>query len=68
MIDTIVTGGMIVLPDSVITADLALQNGKIAAIGNKVAFSDARNVVRAEGCYVFPGAIPKARWNSSDIL
>ena len=57
MFDTVIKGGIVVLEDTATAVDLALRNGKIAALGTPGTFNEAKVTVQAEGCYVFPGAI-----------
>lgn len=54
--DLVVHGGQLVLRDSVIQADIAVQNGVIAAIGQNLA-SQGATLVNAQGLYVMPGVI-----------
>lgn len=55
MFDTIIKNGLLVLPESVEQGDIAIKDGKIAAIGQLQA--DAEKVVDAQGCYVVPGVV-----------
>lgn len=56
--DLLVKGGTIVLPGSgELRADLAVKDGKVAAIGADIATSDADEVVDAAGKVVLPGAV-----------
>ncbi len=54
-VDTIIRGGTIVTASESYTADVAVTNGRIAAIGSDL--RDARRVVDATGRLVVPGAI-----------
>lgn len=55
MFDTMIKNGQMVLPDRVMYGDIAIKNGKIAAIGKLEA--EAEHVVEAQGCYVLPGLV-----------
>ncbi len=50
----VITNGQVVTPDAVITADLAIQDGKIAAIGTGLT-QQAKQVLDARGQMVLPG-------------
>lgn len=52
----VITNGQVVTPDAVITADLAIQDGKIAAIGTGLT-QQAKQVLDARGQMVLPGMI-----------
>ncbi|MBW5448921.1 allantoinase AllB [Cohnella sp. CFH 77786] len=54
--DLLITNGNVVLRDVVIKADLAIQNGKIVAIAERLN-ETADQVVDAAGQYVMPGMI-----------
>lgn len=53
---TLIRGGTLVLPDGQRRADLLIEDGKIAAIGEALHAADAK-VISADGCTVLPGAI-----------
>ena len=53
--DLIITGGQIVTPEGVVTGDIAVKNGHIAAIGQ--APGTAKRRIDAAGKYVMPGGI-----------
>ena len=56
--DLIVRGGTLVLPNvDPVRADVAVLDGKIAAIANQIPESDAEQNIDATGKVVFPGAI-----------
>lgn len=56
--DTIVIGGTLVVPFAgEIRADIAIRDGKIAAIADQLSSSDAADVIDARGKHVFPGAV-----------
>lgn len=52
--DLAVRGGLLVTPVGVLAADLAVEGGRIAAVG---VVGAARREVNAEGLHVFPGLI-----------
>ena len=62
--DTIIKNGKLVIPKvGVVDGDLAIENGKIAAILNPCTTCEADNVIDAAGKYVFPGVIdPHVHW------
>jgi dihydropyrimidinase/allantoinase len=56
--DLLVKNGTVVLPGSgPVRADLAVRDGKVAALGADVATSDAAEVLDATGKVVLPGAV-----------
>ncbi len=55
MYDTIIKGGRIATASDVFTCDIAIRNGKIAALGTDL--GDAREVIDAAGRWVLPGGI-----------
>lgn len=57
MYDLIVKNGKVVTADDVIVADVAVKDGKIAAILTDSSEIEAAKVIDAEGKFVFPGAI-----------
>ena len=54
--DCVVTGGLLVYPEKTVRADLAISDGKIAAV-TQPGQAKAKTTIAAEGCYVLPGAI-----------
>jgi dihydropyrimidinase len=57
-VDTVVAGGTVVLPDEgPQLMDLAIVNGKIAALLQPGLDMAARQVIQAAGLHIFPGAI-----------
>lgn len=54
--DLILRGGKVVTPEGVITADVGVADGKIAAVGAKLDGS-AREEIKADGLHIFPGVI-----------
>ncbi|WP_028400067.1 dihydropyrimidinase [Ectobacillus panaciterrae] len=52
----IIVNGIIVTAADTYKADVLIENGKISAIGHQLSREDAE-VVDANGCYIFPGAI-----------
>ena len=56
-IDTVVQGGLVVTSSSAFEADIAILDGKIAAIGSGTSFPPASRYIDAAGKVVFPGFI-----------
>ncbi len=52
--DWVIQNGQLITPDGIIEADLAVENGKIAAIG---AGLSAKQAYDARGCLVLPGGV-----------
>jgi len=57
MIDLIIRGGLVVLPEHSYETDLAVDRGRIAALGKASSLPKARRTIDAQGCYVLPGAV-----------
>ncbi|OZI18731.1 allantoinase [Bordetella genomosp. 9] len=57
MVDLIIAGGHAVIGDAVVQADIAIDAGRIVAIGALTGLPGARRVIDAEGLHVLPGAI-----------
>ena len=58
MLDTIVTGGQVVTPQGVVEVDIAIEDGRIAALAHPgVLPSEAAQVIDATGMIVLPGGI-----------
>ena len=59
MIDTVIKGGTVVDPSQGIHAvqDLAIEDGKTAAVETSIDKSQAREVIDAKGLIVTPGLI-----------
>lgn len=57
MLDTVIAGGELVLPEGVLRADLGLKDGRIAAIFAPGSAPEAAQRVDATGLTVIPGAI-----------
>ena len=55
--DLLVRGGMIVSADSMLALDLAVRDGKVAAVLPRGAEAEAIEILDAEGKYVLPGAV-----------
>src|SRR5712691_1265189 len=55
--DTIITNGRVVTATDTYNADVAIANGKIAALGRNLPRDNAIKVLDAGGKYVFPGGI-----------
>jgi dihydroorotase len=56
LVDLVLRGGRVVTPGGIVEADLAVAEGKIAAIG-RIGEVVARQELRTEGLTVLPGAI-----------
>jgi dihydropyrimidinase len=57
MIDMIIKNGSVVTPGATYQADIAIDEGKIAAAGSAALFGKARRVIDAAGNYILPGLI-----------
>jgi dihydropyrimidinase len=55
--DTIITNGRVVTASDTYASDVAISNGKIAAIGQSLPRENATRVLDAAGKYVLPGGI-----------
>ena len=55
--DTIISGGSVVTATDTYVADVAIMDGKIAALGKDLPRQNATKVLDASGKYVFPGGI-----------
>ncbi len=55
--DTIITNGRVVTATDTYTADVAITDGRITAIGQDLPRQNAARVLDAAGKYVFPGGI-----------
>lgn len=57
MYDLLIRNGKLVTPETVLEANVAVKDGKVAAILSPDAEAPAAKVLDAKGLYVFPGAI-----------
>ena len=57
MIDLVIKNGSLVWPDGTLKADVAIDEGKIAAIGSSSSMPQADRVIDAEGKFILPGLI-----------
>ena len=57
MVDTIIHGGTVATPTGTVTADVAIEGERIAAVGDEAALDEAETVVDATGKLVLPGVI-----------
>ncbi len=57
MLDLIIKNGLVVNADKTEKLDLAVKDGKIAALGCCASFSQAERVIDADGMYILPGMI-----------
>ena len=55
--DTIIANGLVATATDTYTADVAIENGKIAAIGQSLPKESARQTIDAAGKYILPGGI-----------
>src|SRR5215813_13842650 len=55
--DTLIANGTVVTATDTYTADVAIQDGKITAIGQNLPRDAATRVIDARGKYVMPGGI-----------
>src|ERR1700724_2372672 len=55
--DTIITGGTVVTAADTSQADVAIESGRVAALGSSLPRDNARRLIDAAGKYVFPGGI-----------
>jgi dihydropyrimidinase/allantoinase len=56
--DLLIKGGSAVMPfHGTVNCDIGVRDGKIAAIADAIASSDANEVLDARGKHVFPGAV-----------
>jgi dihydroorotase len=55
--DLIINSGLVVTPDSVFPASVAIKDGKIIAVGSADAMPSAAETLYATGLHVLPGAI-----------
>ncbi|MFB6186342.1 MAG: allantoinase, partial [Halobacteriaceae archaeon] len=55
--DTIISGGTLVTSEETIDASVAIQDGKIIAIGKESALPNGDKVIDASGQLVMPGII-----------
>src|SRR4249920_2994465 len=55
--DTIITGGTVVTAADTCVADVAIENGRVVALGSSLARENAKRLIDASGKYVFPGGI-----------
>src|SRR3979409_227019 len=55
--DTIIANGRVVTASDTYASDIAISNGKIAAIGQSLPRENADRVIDAKGKYVLPGGI-----------
>ncbi len=57
MLDAVIEGGLIVGPEGVKPASIAIHDGKVAAIGAPGEKLEARERINVSGCMVLPGLI-----------
>jgi dihydropyrimidinase len=55
--DTIITNGKVVTATDTYASDIAINHGKIAAVGQSLPRDNVGNIIDAAGNYVFPGGI-----------
>ena len=57
MVDLLIKNGKVVLPDTTLDATLAVDGGKIVAIGASEAMVKGEKVIDAKGMFVLPGGV-----------
>lgn len=57
MLDLIIQGGLLVSPDQIVRADVAIKDGRIVAVGDASLFPPAQRIIDIEGKYLLPGLI-----------
>ncbi|HLI51107.1 MAG TPA: amidohydrolase family protein [Thermomicrobiaceae bacterium] len=57
MFDLIIRNGTVVTPGGVLSIDIAIEEGKIVALGQQSTLGESREVIDAVGCIVVPGGI-----------
>src|SRR4029077_9916811 len=55
--DTIITNGTVVTATDTYRADVAIENGRVVAVGSELPRENAKRLIDAPGKYVFPGGI-----------
>ena len=55
--DLIIRSGLVVSPDSIIEASVAIKDGRVIAVGDDAAMPQAAETIDARGLHVLPGAI-----------
>src|SRR6476469_2639529 len=55
--DTIITGGTVVTAADTSQADVAIEGGRVVALGSSLPRENAKRLIDAGGKYVFPGGI-----------
>ena len=55
--DTIIANGLVATATDTCVADVAIEKGKIAAIGQSLPKESARETIDAAGRYILPGGI-----------
>src|SRR6202162_2869043 len=55
--DTIITNGNVVTATDTYQADVAIENGRVVALGSALPRENARRLIDATGKYIFPGGI-----------
>ena len=53
--DLIIKNGLVILPSGAVTTDVAVKNGKIAAIGEDL--GNSQDIIDAKGLVVSPGMV-----------
>ena len=56
-VEVVIKNGQIVSPEGIVSMDIAIDSGKIVAIGRADVLPEARKVIDAKGNHVMPGAI-----------
>ena len=56
-IDLVIENGTVITSTGVMKTDIAIEDGKISALGSRSVFPEAEKVINAEGKIVIPGGI-----------
>jgi len=57
MIDLLIKGGIVVLPDLCLEMDVAILGNQIVALEQHLGKRPARRTINAQGCYLLPGGV-----------
>ncbi|UCH37867.1 MAG: hypothetical protein JSV76_01460, partial [Candidatus Bathyarchaeota archaeon] len=57
MVDLVIDNGKVVFPHDTLKAAVAINDGKIVAIGSSSSMPESDRVINASGSYVLPGGI-----------
>lgn len=57
IVDTVVKNGMLVSPENTYPASIAIDKGKVIAVGKEEVLPEGKNTIDAKGNYVLPGLV-----------